>query len=112
LFSFRNGEIPQLLTYIGIEGDVATLALGSWPRQRLTKVRTKNEAREPHFMFLGVWECERMRGHEPPHSQVSSHFGNWNPDELPNLQRAILRVKTHWIEKLLISLESSWNLDV
>jgi hypothetical protein len=29
LFSFRNGEIPQLLTYIGIEGDVATLALGS-----------------------------------------------------------------------------------
>ncbi len=36
-----------------------------------------------------VGECERS------HSQVNSHFGNWNPNGFPNLQRAIARVKTH-----------------
>jgi hypothetical protein len=35
--------------------DVATLALGSWPKQGLTKVRAKNEAWESHFMLLEVW---------------------------------------------------------
>jgi len=34
--------------------NVATLALGSEPRQGLAKVRTKNEAQESHFMLLGV----------------------------------------------------------
>jgi predicted acyl esterase len=33
---------------------VATLALGSWPRQGLAKVRAKSEARESHFMLPGV----------------------------------------------------------
>jgi hypothetical protein len=37
-----------------------------------------------------VGECEI----EHSHSQVSSHFGSWNPRGLPNLQRAIARVKT------------------
>ncbi len=40
---------------------------------------------------------------------MSSHFGSWSPDELLNLQKTIVRIKTHWIEELLISLESSWN---
>jgi hypothetical protein len=35
---------------------VATLALGSQPRQGLAEVRTKSEAQEPHFMLSGVWE--------------------------------------------------------
>jgi hypothetical protein len=34
--------------------DVATLALGSQPRQKLAKVRAKREARESYLMFLGV----------------------------------------------------------
>jgi len=38
---------------------VATLALGSWPRQGLVKVRAKMEAQESCFMFLGVWESVR-----------------------------------------------------
>jgi hypothetical protein len=38
---------------------VATLALGSWPKERLAKVRVKSEARESHFMLLGVWESVR-----------------------------------------------------
>jgi len=32
-------------------------------------------------------------GNEPPHSQMSSHFENWNPNGLPNFQRAIEGVK-------------------
>jgi hypothetical protein len=44
---------------------VTTLVLGSQPRQRLTKVRTKCEVRESHFMFLGVWENEGMNPHTP-----------------------------------------------
>jgi hypothetical protein len=36
--------------------DVVTLALGSQPRQRFAKVRTKYEARESHFMFLRMQE--------------------------------------------------------
>jgi len=38
---------------------VATLALGSQPRQGLVKVRAKCESQESHFMFLGVWENVR-----------------------------------------------------
>jgi hypothetical protein len=33
---------------------------------------------------------------------VNSHFGSWSPGGLPNLQRTIAKVKTHWIEKFLI----------
>jgi hypothetical protein len=44
-------------------------------------------------------------GNESSHSQVSSHFRYWSLDGLLNLQRAIVGVKTHWIEEFLISLE-------
>jgi hypothetical protein len=33
---------------------VATLALGSQPRQEIAKVQVKNEVRESHFMHMGV----------------------------------------------------------
>jgi hypothetical protein len=55
-----------------------------------------------------VGECEN----EQSHSQMSSHFGNWNPGGLSNLHRTIAGVKTHHIEKLFISLEIYWNEDV
>jgi hypothetical protein len=48
----------------------------------------------------------------PPHSQMSSHFESWSHDGLLNFQKEISKVKTHCIEKFLIRLESSWNLDV
>jgi hypothetical protein len=54
---------------------VATLALGLWPRQGLARVRAKREA----------WKCRRVWGNEPSHSQVRSHFGSWNFNELLNL---------------------------
>jgi hypothetical protein len=58
---------------------------------------------------LRLWEGGRI---EPPHSQVNSHFGSWNPNGFPNFQRAIVGIKTHWIEDLFIPLESFWNVDV
>jgi hypothetical protein len=36
-------------------GDVATPALDSQPKQGLAKVWAKSEARESHFMLLGMW---------------------------------------------------------
>jgi hypothetical protein len=48
---------------------IVTLTLGSRPKQGLTKVRAKYEARESHFIFLGVQgsarECEGMNLHTP-----------------------------------------------
>jgi hypothetical protein len=38
---------------------------------------------------------------------MGSHFGNLNVDGFPNLQRTILRVKIHWIEKFFIPWENS-----
>jgi hypothetical protein len=38
---------------------------------------------------------------------MSSDFGNKSLDGLLNFQRAILGVKTHWIEKILKTLKSS-----
>jgi len=37
---------------------------------------------------------------------MNSHVGSWNPGGLPNVQRAIAKVKTQWLEELFISLEA------
>jgi hypothetical protein len=58
------------------------------------------------------WKCRGVWGNEPPHSQVSSHFGSWSANGLLNLQRVIVGARTHCMEYFLIPLESSWNLDV
>ncbi len=39
--------------------DLATLTLGSWPRQGLARVRAKREARESYLMLPGVLENVR-----------------------------------------------------
>jgi hypothetical protein len=88
---------------------VAILALGSRPRQGFTRVRAKSE---PGSHISCSWECKRMWGNEPSHSQMSSHFGSSNPNGFPNLQRAIAGVKTHWIEMFIISLKRSCNVDI
>jgi len=67
---------------------VTTLALGSRPRQKGLKGVSQKE-------------CEN----EDSHSQVSSPFGSWSFGGLPNLQRAIAKVKTPHIEEFVISLE-------
>jgi hypothetical protein len=40
-------------------GIVATLALGSQPRQRLARVQAKREVWESHFMLMGVQKSVR-----------------------------------------------------
>jgi hypothetical protein len=95
------------------KGNVATLTLGSWPRQGFAKVHAKREARESHLMLWGVTphalesvgKCERMNP-TPPNELPLWELPPWTP----NLQRVILGVKTHWIETFLISLKISWNL--
>jgi len=83
-------QISNLSSY-----GVATPALGSRPRQKGLK-------------GTGQEQCEN----EDSHSQVSSPFGSWSLGGLPNLQRAIAKVKTHDIEKFFISLKSYWSVDV
>jgi len=43
-----------------------------------------------------------MNPHTP---KGASTLGVWNPGGFPNLQKIIARVKTHWIEELVISLK-------
>jgi hypothetical protein len=89
--------------------DVTTLALGSWPRQGLAKVRAKSEPRSHISCYR---KCKRVWRNEPPHSQMSSHFGSWSLNGLSNFQKLIAGVKNHWIEEFLISLKSCRNVDV
>jgi hypothetical protein len=52
-----DGQIDPSLVYLLVYDVwvvVATLALGLQPRQRLARVQAKREARESHFMPLGV----------------------------------------------------------
>jgi hypothetical protein len=96
--------LTQLQIYI-----VATLALGSRPKQRLARLRAKSEL-ESHISCSR--ECKRVWGNEPSHSRVNSHFGSWSLNIFLNFQRMIAGVKSHWIETFLISLESYWNVNV
>jgi hypothetical protein len=59
---------------------VATLALGSRPRQGVARLRAKKETRESHHMLLGV---QTVWGNEPSHSQMNSHSGSWSPKWTP-----------------------------
>jgi len=47
-------------------------------------------------------KCEGMNLHTP---KGASTLRVWNPNGLPNLQKAIAGVKTQWIENFFISLE-------
>ncbi len=59
---------PKMLhkTYHIMTNNIATLALGSWPKQGLARLHAKKEARE--------WR--KMWRNEPSHSQGSFHFGS------------------------------------
>jgi hypothetical protein len=49
-----------------------------------------------------VGECEGMNPFTPKGTPT---LGNWSLVELPNFQKAIVEIKTQWIEELFISLE-------
>jgi hypothetical protein len=88
---------------------VTTLALGSWPRRWFVRLWAK---RKLGSHISCSQECKRVRGNEPSHSQVNSHFGIWSPNGFPNFQKAIAKVKTHWIEEFFVSLGSYGNINV
>jgi hypothetical protein len=57
--------------------NVATLALGSRPRQRLVKVRAKREAQESHFMFPGGQRSAREWTHTLPKELPLWELESW-----------------------------------
>jgi hypothetical protein len=65
---FKNVVMPKLE-----DKNVATLALGSRPRQGVARLWAKKETRESHHMLLGV---QRVCRNEPSHSQVNFHYGS------------------------------------
>jgi hypothetical protein len=67
---------------------VATLALGSQPRQGVARLRAKKGTRESLHMLPGV---QRVWGNEPSHSQVNSHVGNWSPKRIPEFSERDFR---------------------
>jgi hypothetical protein len=64
---FKFCDFSSCCSYV-----VTTLTLGSWPKQGLTKVRAKSEARESHFMLSGMHECVKEWT-----TTLSSEFPFW-----------------------------------
>jgi hypothetical protein len=73
--------------------------------------KSANQIVSPRVTFHAPKSVRKWEN-EPPHSQMNSHFGSWRPNGLSNLERAIIGVKIHWTKELLISLKSSWNVNV
>jgi hypothetical protein len=87
---------------------VATLALGSWPRQGWQGFATvRNSAGQKRSP--GVWESVRMNTHTPKWTPI---LGIESPGGLLKLQKVISKAKTPRLEELFISLEIYWSLDV
>jgi hypothetical protein len=81
----------------------------------VTKAKGLQECRpkrKPKSHISCSQECKRVWGNKPSHPQGNSHFGSWSLGGFLNLQKAIVGVKTHWSETLLISLENPWKVDV
>ncbi len=89
--------------------NVATLALGSQPRQGVARLRAKWETREHSTCSRECKECEGMNPHTPKWTPM---LGVGVPKGFPNLQSAIARFKTLFLEEFFISLESYWSVDV
>jgi hypothetical protein len=90
------------------------LSLGLVIEARAYKVEGQEWAWESHFMIPRVQKSVRewtlTLPSELPFWELKSQ---WTPEfGLSNFQRPIAGIKSHWIETFLISLESSWNVNV
>jgi hypothetical protein len=56
----QNIEITKIMNQIKLGENVTTLALGSQPKQKFTKVQAKIQAQESHFMLPRLQKSERM----------------------------------------------------
>jgi hypothetical protein len=88
---------------------VATLALGSRPRQGVARLRAKWETQEHSTCFRECKKCEGMNPHTPKWTPM---LGVGVSKGLPNVQSGIAGVKTLRLEEFFISMESSWSVDV
>jgi hypothetical protein len=105
-----GGSFYSWLVNCTDDGDCHHLSLGLATKARACKGAGQGwSPRVTSHAPGSVKECEGMNPHTPKWTPIS---GIRVPNGLPNLQRAIAGVKTHWIEAFFISLESSWNLDV
>jgi hypothetical protein len=82
---------------------VATLALGSRPKQGLVKVRAKCEAWESDFMLSRVWRSVREWTPTFPSELL---FWELKSQWTPKFLESDYKINTHWIKEFLISLES------
>jgi hypothetical protein len=89
--------------------DVATLALGSRPRQRGCKGAGQEEAGSHITCSRECKKCERMNPHTPEWTPM---LGVGVPKGLLNLQSAIAGVKCPRLEESFISLEIFWSINV
>jgi hypothetical protein len=82
---------------------VATLALGSWPKQRVAKLRAKRKTRESHHMFPRV---QRVWRNEPSHFQVNSNVRNWSPKWTPESSKHDCRGQNSSPQNILYSIRN------
>jgi hypothetical protein len=76
-----NEKLVGARDWIEVKGNfVATLALGSRPRQRGCKGAGQEEGGS-HITYSQ--ECKKVWGSEPSHSQVNSHVESWSPERTP-----------------------------
>jgi hypothetical protein len=74
-------------------------SLGSQPKQGVTRLQAKREAQESHFSCSR--ECERMWGNEPSHSQVNSHCGSWTPKWTPKSSERSCKGQNSYVQRVL-----------
>jgi hypothetical protein len=89
---------------------VATLALGSQPKQGVARLRAKRKTRESHHMLPGVPKNVKEWTFTLPSETPMLGVGVSN--ELPNIQSKIAGVKTHCLEEFSISLKKYWSVNV
>jgi hypothetical protein len=82
--------------------NVATLALGSRPRQRVARLRAKRETWESHHLLPRV---QRVWGNEPSHSPVNSHCESWSPKWTPKSSERDCRGHNPSVWKFLYIIE-------
>jgi hypothetical protein len=81
VFMIDNAKFVLPTMFVEVHKKEIKMIWLSQPRQGFAKVQAKSEIKN-HMSCSR--ECGRMWKNEPLHSQMSSHFGSWNPGGLPN----------------------------
>jgi hypothetical protein len=108
LLHFDNTKIFARIMF-GICLFVTTLALGSWPKQGLTKARAKKETWESHFMLLGVQKNVREWTLTLP-----SELPLWELESrwTPNFLRSNCRGQNPLDWRVIYIIKRFWNIDI